>query len=107
MNDIIISLLKEKIDYYSHNAKLLYDDYKYYCYVKALRQELYSTLKIRNEFKRALKEYKKLLHNVQIEKYKKAIKEYREHPDKYAEDILGVKLYPYQKEILKYFYKAR
>lgn len=110
MNNIIITMLEERISTYSYDAKLLLEDYKenykYYCMFKVLRQirqEIYNTLKIRSGYKRALREYKKLLHNVQVEKYKKAIKEYREHPDKYIEEILGVRLYPYQKTILRYF----
>lgn len=30
---------------------------------------------------------------------------YREHPDKFIEEILGIKLEPYQKKLLKLLYE--
>lgn len=106
MNDLIVSLLQERIDEYSNMAKDKYSLFQYYDKSKYIRHELCFSLKQRSKYKRALKEYEKLLHNLEVEKYRKAIGYYRRCPDKYVEDMLGIKLYPYQKLMLKYFDKT-
>ena len=37
----------------------------------------------------------------QIQRYKKAIKKYRKHPEKFIEDFYGIKLCKYQKMFLR------
>jgi hypothetical protein len=43
----------------------------------------------------------------QIKKYKYAIKRYRENPVLFAEEMLGVKLYSWQKTYINLFSKIR
>lgn len=102
MSDLIIDLLENKIEHYSNKAIERYKYYQY-CMYSDVRKELIYILKNRSKYKRALKEYKELLHKAQMDKYKNAIKEYREHPNKYIEEMLGLKLYPHQKLMLKCF----
>lgn len=107
MNKIIVDLLQERIEECSIKAKSLYEAYQYYCGDKTVRRQLISVFKKRSEYKRTLKEYKKLCHDIEVEKYRKVIKEYGENPDKLIENMLGIKLYKYQKIMLKVFYKRR
>lgn len=107
MNNIIIRLLQDKIEEYSNLARNYYERHQYYCWDKDIRRQLMIVLKTRSEYKRTLKEYEKLCHDAMVEKYKKISEEYKKHPDKYVEEMLGIKLYPYQKLMLKLFNKER
>lgn len=106
MNPLIETLLKEKIEEYSAYAKVEYDRHKYYCWDDDIKRNLIAFLKIRSEYKRALKEYKKQCEQIEIQKYEKQFKIWREHPDKFIEDIYGTQLYPYQKVFLKGIFKT-
>jgi hypothetical protein len=101
MNQLIISLLQDKINEYSDYAKEEYERHNYYCWDDKIRQNLIALLKIRSEYKRALKEYKRQCEQIWIHKYEKQTKIWREHPDKFIEDIYGCKLFPHQKTMLK------
>jgi len=59
MNQLIVSLLQDKIDEYSDYAKEEYERHSYYCWDDKIRQNLIALLKIRSEYKRVLKEYKR------------------------------------------------
>jgi 5'-deoxynucleotidase YfbR-like HD superfamily hydrolase len=107
MNNIIIKLLQDKIEEYSILAKDEYEKQQYYCWDENIKRNLITLLRIRSEYKRALKEYKELCDFVTKEKYKKFIEEHSKNPDKYIEEILGIKLSPYQKLILKLFNNKR
>jgi hypothetical protein len=43
----------------------------------------------------------------QIKKYKYAIKKYRENPSLFVEEMLGVKLYSWQKTYLNMLFKSK
>ncbi len=105
MNQIIVNFLEEKIEEYSDIAKYAYKQYQYYCWDENIRYQLINVLKTRSKYKRALKEYEELYFSVIREKYKKVIEQYRKHPDKFIEDMYGVKLNTYQKMMLNLFTK--
>ena len=107
MNQLIVSLLQDKVDEYSDYVKEEYKRYSYYCWDDKIRQNLIALLKIRSQYKRALKEYKKQCEQIWIQKYEKQAKVWREHPDKFIEDIYGYKLLPYQKMFLTGMFKKQ
>jgi len=105
MNPIIENYLQKAIEELSYEAKNYYHDLQYFVGAVNIRERLINTLKSRSEFKRALKEYKKQCEQIWIQKYEKQAKIWREHPDKFIEDIYGFKLLPYQKIFLTGMFK--
>jgi hypothetical protein len=101
MNELIANYLQEAIDELSYEARNYYHDLRYYVGAINIRKRLIDTLKSRSEFKRALKEYKKQCEQIWIQKYEKQIKVWREHPDKFIEEMYGCMLFPHQKTMLK------
>lgn len=60
MNSIIIDYLEQQIVFYTLEAERTYENYLYYNRDKILRYKLYACLQNRSDYKKALKEYKKL-----------------------------------------------
>jgi len=107
MNQLIINLLQDKIDEYSFSTKHYLNSYDEYSCDIRYKQLAFIELKARSEYKRALKEYKKQCEEIWRHKYTKQVKEWKEHPDKFIEEIYGFKLLPYQKFMLKMMWNRK
>ena len=107
MNKLIVSLLQDKIDEYSNYVKEEYERHNYYCWDKNIRQNLITLLKIRSEYKRVLKEYKKRCRQIELQKYEKQVQYWKKNPIKFVEEMYRCKLFPYQKFMLKMVWNKR
>ena len=101
MNQIIITYLENETSDLTIYARQYYEYYNYNNKEEPYRRKLQCILQERSSFKRALKEYKEQCEFIQKLKYKETIEKYRNHPDKFIEEMCGVKLYSYQKAMFK------
>lgn len=90
MNQLIKSLLEDKIEEYTDLSKRYCDSYNCYCWDEDIRHHLIGLLKIRSEYKRTLKEYKKQCDAIRNQKYKEQFEIWRKHPDKFIEKMFKV-----------------
>lgn len=100
-NQVIVDYLQDNINIFSDKARRCFENYRYYNNSEKIRDLLISILKTRSTYKRVLKEYIQQCEFIRRIKYQEYIKEIKENPVKHVEDLMGIKLHPYQKTLLK------